>query len=328
MQKQHMVAVTVAVAKDSKVVYSKAFGMADIENDVRATPETLIRTGSIAKPISAVAAMTLAEAGKLDLDAPVQKYCPAFPEKQSKVTTRQLLSHTAGVRHYKQGEIESTKHYKTMSEGFAIFASDPLLFEPGTKYSYSTYGYTVVGCAIESASGQKFADYVREHVLVPAAMTHTFIDDVYEIVPHRARGYQLVSGAVKNAGLMDSSYKIPGGGIVTTSEDLVRFESALLDGKLVRPETRDKMWTPTGVPILNGDRPSPYGLGFDVVKMPPFTRVSHGGSQQGTSTIMAVIPEKRLAVAVMTNVDGVNPSAMMLQILEAYGVQRPAPATR
>jgi len=328
MQKQHMVAVTVAVAKDSKVVYSKAFGMADIENDVRATPETLIRTGSIAKPISAVAAMTLAEAGKLDLDAPVQKYCPAFPEKQSKVTTRQLLSHTAGVRHYKQGEIESTKHYKTMSEGFAIFASDPLLFEPGTKYSYSTYGYTVVGCAIESASGQKFADYVREHVLVPAAMTHTFIDDVYEIVPHRARGYQLVSGAVKNAGLMDSSYKIPGGGIVTTSEDLVRFESALLDGTLVRPETRDKMWTPTGVPILNGDRPSPYGLGFDVVKMPPFTRVSHGGSQQGTSTIMAVIPEKRLAVAVMTNVDGVNPSAMMLQILEAYGVQRPAPATR
>src|SRR3954447_10287789 len=167
-------AVTVAVAVDGKITYSKAFGMADVENDVKATPETLIRTGSIAKPITAAAAMTLVEAGKLDLDAPVQKYCPAFPQKQWAITTRELLTHPSGIRHYKEGEIESTKHYNSMSDGFTIFAADPLLFEPGTKFSYSTYGYTVAGCVIEGASGEKYFDYVREHVLLPAGMTHTF----------------------------------------------------------------------------------------------------------------------------------------------------------
>ncbi|MGH9421470.1 MAG: serine hydrolase domain-containing protein, partial [Thermoanaerobaculia bacterium] len=250
MQKQHIPAITLAVALDGRVIYSKGFGTADIENAVPATAETLIRTGSISKPITAVAAMTLVESGKLDLDAPIQKYCPAFPAKQSPITLRELLTHTSGIRHYKKGEIESTKHYKNMSQGFAIFASDPLLFEPGTKFSYSTYGYTVAGCVIEGASGEKYFDYVREHVLVPAGMTHTFVDDVYAIVPHRARGYQVKEGKVENAGLMDSSYKIPGGGLVTTAEDMVRFGAALMEGKIVKAEALAAMWTATGRPQL------------------------------------------------------------------------------
>src|SRR5689334_6826096 len=130
-------AIAVAVAIDGKITYSKAFGQADIENDVKATPETLIRTGSIAKPISAAAAMTLYDAGKLDLDAPVQKYCPAFPQKQWPITTRQVLGHLSGIRHYKGDEFASTKHFTTMNDALAMFSSDPLLFEPGTKYQYS-----------------------------------------------------------------------------------------------------------------------------------------------------------------------------------------------
>src|SRR5262249_51539903 len=152
------------------------------------------------------------------------------------------------IRHYKGNEVESTRHYDTMSDGFAIFAGDPLLFEPGTKYSYSTYGYTVIGCVIEGASGKSFWDYVREHVLVPAGMTHTFVDDLYSIVPHRARGYQVKQQKVRNARPMDSSYKIPGGGFVSTAEDPVRFATALVDGKIVKPETLAAMWTPTGRP--------------------------------------------------------------------------------
>ena len=185
MEKQQIPAMTVAIALEGRVVYSKGFGTADLENAVPATAETLIRTGSISKPITAVAAMTLVEAGKLDVDVPVQKYCPAFPQKPWTVTTRELLTHTSGIRHYKEGEMDSTRHYQNMSDGFAIFAADPLLFEPGTKFSYSTYAYTVAGCVIEGASGEKFFDYVREHVLVPAGMTHTFVDDAFAIVPHR-----------------------------------------------------------------------------------------------------------------------------------------------
>src|SRR5689334_12070869 len=280
-------AIAVAVAIDGKIVYSKAFGQADVENDVKATPETLIRTGSIAKPISAAAALTLVDAGKLDLDAPVQKYCPAFPQKQWTVTTRQLLGHVAGVHHYKGTDFESTKHYANMSDGFEMFANDPLLFEPGTKYQYSTYGYSVVGCAIEGASGEKFADYVAKHVLAPAGMTHTFIDDVYEIVPHRARGYQKREGKVENAGLMDSSYKLPGGGYVSTAEDLVRFQVAMMDGKIVKPATVEMMWTSQKT---SDGKPTNYGMGFGLIEADGQKIVSHGGSQQGTSTAMGLVP--------------------------------------
>ena len=299
-------------------MYSKAFGTADIENAVPATAETLIRTGSIAKPISAAAAMTLADSGKLDLDAPVEKYCAPFPLKQWPITTRELLSHTAGIRHYRDGEIESTRHYKQMSDGFAIFANDPLLFQPGTAYSYSTYGYTVVGCVVEGASREKFQDYVAARVLKPARMMHTFVDDAFEIVPHRARGYQKIDGQVKNAGLMDSSYKIPGGGYVTTAEDLVRFAQALMDGKIVKPGTLTRMWTPLKI---GGGKSSDYGLGFRVSDGGRY--VAHSGSQQGTSTMMAIIPEKHFAVAAMANMDAVNPADVVRGILDWYNMPHP-----
>ncbi len=237
MAEKHTPAVEIAIARDGRVVYSRPFGIVDLENDLHATTETLFRTGSIAKPITAVAALTLVDAGKLDLDAPVQTYCPSFPLKPWSITTRELLSHTSGIRHYREGEVESTRHYQSMSDGFAIFAGDPLLFEPGTNYSYSTYGYTVVGCVIEGASHQNYFDYLRQHVLEPAGMAHTAVDDVFEIVPHRARGYQKVDDHLKNAGLMDSSYKIPGGGLDTTAEDLVRLGSALMNANILKPAT-------------------------------------------------------------------------------------------
>jgi CubicO group peptidase (beta-lactamase class C family) len=328
MKKQQMPAATVAITQDGRVVYSKAFGMADLENNVPATTETLIRTGSLAKPITAVAAMTLVEAGKLDLDAPVQKYCPAFPQKQWPITTRELLSHTSGIRHYKEDETDSTKHFQSMSDGFSIFASDPLLFEPGTRYSYSTYGYTVAGCVIEGASGEKFYDYLRGHVLAPAGMTHTFVDDLYAIIPHRARGYQKVSGQTKNAGLMDSSYKIPGGGLVMTAEDFVRFAMALMNGKIVKPQTLAAMWTPTGLPNIQNGKPSNYGLGFGVLMIDGQHYVAHSGGQQGTSTDMEIIPEKRFAVAVFVNDDTAEPFDIVRRILDLYHMPRPKPTGR
>jgi CubicO group peptidase (beta-lactamase class C family) len=324
MRQQQIPAMTVAAAIADRIVYSRAFGAADLENAVPATTETLIRTGSISKPISAAAAMTLVDAGMLDLDAPVQKYCAPFPRQPWPITTRELLSHTAGIRHYKKGEIESTRHYERMPDGLAIFAGDKLLFKPGAAYSYSTYGYTVAGCVIEGASGERFQDYVAEHVLKPAGMTHTFVDDVFEIVPHRARGYQKIDGQVKNAGLMDSSYKIPGGGYVTTAEDLVRFAQALMDGKIVTPGTLARMWTPVEIP----GGTSNYGLGFGVLMVDGEKYVSHGGGQQGTSTSMVIIPERHFAVAALANMDGVELSAVVRGILELYNMPYPNPAKK
>jgi CubicO group peptidase (beta-lactamase class C family) len=322
MRAQQIPAVTVAIATGQGIVYSGAFGMADLENAVPATTDTMIRTGSLAKPISAAAAMTLADSGRLDLDAPVQKYCPPFPLKQWPVSTRELLSHTSGIRHYKEGEVENTRRYRWMSDGFSIFANDPLLFEPGTGYSYSTYGYTVLGCVIEGASHQGFGEYVAGHVLKPAAMMHTFIDDALEIVPHRARGYQKMSGKVKNAGLMDSSYKIPGGGYVTSAEDLIRFAEALIDGKIVKPNTLSEMWTPTRIKD-SGGKASSYGLGFGILALDGGLYVAHTGDQQGTSAILVIIPGRHFAAAALANMDDVDLSNIMHGILEEFDMPYP-----
>jgi len=298
MSAQQVPAMTVAVAVSGRIVYSKAFGYADLENAVPASTQTLIRTASIAKSITAVATMTLVEAGKLDLDAPVQKYCPPFPLKQWPITTRELLSHTSGIRHYAEGEPEHTQHYRWMADGFALFAAEPLLFQPGAGFQYSTYGYTVAGCVVEGAAGTPFQDYVAAHVLRPAGMSHTLVDDAFAVVPHRARGYQKIHGEVRNAALMDSSYKIPGGGYVTTAEDLVNFGQALLDGRLLQAASVAQMWVPTKV---SGN--DSYGLGFKVLDGGRF--VMHSGGQAGTTTRLLIVPEAHVSLALLANMDGV-----------------------
>ena len=231
-------------------MWSAGFGMADLENFVPATSETLYRLGSISKPITSTAAMQLWERGKLDLDSPVQRYCPAFPQKQWPITTLELLGHLGGIRHYNSEsqddpEIGNTHYFENGIEaGLKFFANDPLVAQPATHFHYSTQGYTLVGCAIEGASGEKYADYVRENILAPAGMLQTRADDRLAIIPFRTRFYSKdKSGAVVNADFLDSSYKVPGGGWLFSAQDMARFEGAILANRVIKRATRDGMWT-------------------------------------------------------------------------------------
>lgn len=304
MAKQKIPGMTVAVVSERRVRWSAGFGLQDIENNVAAKAATVYRLGSISKPITATAVMQLYERGRLDLDAPVQKYCPAFPEKRWPVTTRQLLGHLSGIRHYKSDEeFNSTRFYASIDEGLAVFKDDPLLFEPGTKYSYSTHGYSVLGCVVEGASGQKFADFVSENVLRPAALEHMRVDSVADIIPNRAQGYRIDDkGVLTNSPLADNSYKVPGGGFVSTAEDLARFAVALQTGKLLKPETLEMMFTPQK---LKDGKETSYGLGWNIGKRPTGERViGHGGAQQRVSTFLHMQPEQGLAVVIMSNLEG------------------------
>jgi serine beta-lactamase-like protein LACTB len=295
-----------------------AFGDADIENRVTATPQTRFRTASIAKTLTATAVLQLHEKGTLDLDAPIQQYCSAFPQKPWPVTARQLLGHLAGVRHYtKPGESSGTQHYFTVTESLKAFAGDPLLFEPGTKYSYTTYGFSVLGCAIEGATKMSYGDYMRTRVFEPAGMTHTSLDDVYLVIANRARGYFLLDqasfeqlpaagkaiaavGGVYNASLHDTSMKIPGGGLLSTPTDLMMFANALFDGKLLKPETVKLMWTSQKT---SDGKPTEYGYGWGIGSNPGRLIVSHGGNQAGASSTFILDVTNRLALAIMTNLE-------------------------
>lgn len=298
---------SVAVADDFSIVFSEGFGMADLEHSVPATRETIYRLASISKPITAVAALQLMERGRLDLDAPVRKYVPDFPEKKWPVTIRHLLTHTSGIRHYgSPDELGSTRHYSDMLEPLKIFEADPLLFKPGTRFSYTTYGYNLLGAAVEKAAGVPFMDYLRENIFEPAKMETAGQDDSYAIIPHRARGYRIGSGhRVVNCSLADTSNKIPGGGMVATAEDLVRFAIAVERGALLKPETVKMMFTPYQ---LSGGRKTTYALGWVLGERAGQTCVSHSGGQQGTSTFLATLPERGLSIAVTANLEGADVS--------------------
>jgi CubicO group peptidase (beta-lactamase class C family) len=306
---------SVAIGQDLRLAWSQAFGRADIENRVPAAPQTIYRIGSISKSITAVAAMQLAEKGRLDLDAPIQKYVPSFPTKEWTITARELLGHLSGIRHYRSlAEVNSTRHYTDLLEPLKLFDGEPLLFEPGTRFLYSTYGYSLVGAAVEAASGMRFADYVLENILTPAHMDHTRIDDIYAVIPNRARGYRhTASGGIENCALADTSNKIPGGGFISTAEDLVRFAIAVERGQLVSGTTRARMFTPAR---LRDGRLAPYGLGWAIVRRGGRNWVGHSGAQPGVSTYLLAAPSDGFSVAVLANMEGVDLESISARIAE------------
>jgi serine beta-lactamase-like protein LACTB, mitochondrial len=312
--------VSVAVVEDGENEWSQGYGMSDLENFVPATSRTLYRLASISKPLTATAAMQLWERGKLDLDAPVQKYCPAFPQKEWPITTRELLGHLAGIRHYRSDsqddpEVGNTKHFSDgIAAGLKFFANDPLVAKPGTKFSYSTQGFTVAGCAIEGASGEKYVDFVRKNIFTPAGMNSTVADDRFAVILSRTRFYHKdESGRVLNADFLDSSYKIPGGGWLSSAEDMARFEVAVLSDKLIHRATRDVMWTP--LKTADGSK-NDYALGWGTGKELGVLDVGHGGGQQGTSTFIMLVPERRAGVVVLTNMDGVDASSLATDLMK------------
>jgi CubicO group peptidase (beta-lactamase class C family) len=315
MSRHRIPGLSVAIGTDRRLAWSRGFGVSDLEDDARATADTLYRIASISKPVTAVAVMQLAERGKLDLDAPIQQYVPSFPEKPWPVTARQLLSHMGGIRHYHSPEeVFSTRHYAHLADALRIFAAEPLVAEPGTAFHYSTYGYVLLGVAVEAASEMRFAEYLKRHVFAPAHMEHTGVDDVFAVLPHRARGYRRNAvGDIQNCGLFDASNKVPGGGLVATASDLVRFAAALEKGELVSASTRTRMFTPARTA---SGHTVPYGLGWSIIERRGGQRVAHSGAQPGTSTYLLLAPDAGLSVALLANLEGVDLTPLATRIAD------------
>lgn len=305
MASRHEPSLAISIVNDGQLVLAKGYGTSDVENNVPATADTVYRIASLSKSLTATAAMRLVEEQRLDLDAPVQKYCAAFPTKQWPITVRELLTHQSGIRHYKNDdESINTRHYASINEALTQdFAKDPLLFEPGTKFSYSSYGYIVLGCVMEGASGMSYATYMQQNIFAPAAMTSTRLDDIFAIIPHRARGYSIdKDGKLQNAILLDISNKPPGSGINSSARDLGLFMVALYGGKLVTPATWNQMITPA---MTRDGKPTIYGYGWFVggplSAYHGLREVGHGGDVQGFAGVLYAIPEKEFAVVVLSN---------------------------
>lgn len=310
---------SVAVGIDGEIVWSEGFGFADVENRAPVWDETKFRIGSVSKSMTAAAVGLLYEQGLLDLDAPVQQYVSSFPEKRWPITTRLLAGHLAGVRHYRDEESETlSKRYSTVLEGLEIFQRDTLLFEPGTRYSYSSYGWNLISAVVEGASGESFLAYMQEHVFEPLGMRHTIADYTDSIIPHRTRFYERTEDdLVLNAPYVDNSYKWAGGGFLSTPEDLVRFGMAHLGDELLKRETIELLWTSQRT---NDGEETNYGIGWRVdTDSGRVSQAHHSGSSVGGRTFLLILPQERAVAAMVGNMSQAPPHwAPTLMILEAF----------
>lgn len=293
--------VGIAIAKDGTIVYARGFGFADLENRVTFTSQTVSRIGSVSKTFTAVAVMQLAEQGRLDIGAEIQTYLPDFPKKSSPITTRHLLAHLSGIRHYRGDEFQSARHYDDVESALAIFKDDPLLFEPGEKYSYTTYGYNLLSRIVEKVSGEKFGDYLRNHIFKPAGLEDTWLDENSRLIPLRARNYTLSKEKqLINATFVDQSNKWGGGGLLSNVEDMIKYATAVSSGRLVRPETLKQMFTSQ---TTRKGEPVNYGLGWRVYTENGERRIEHSGGSMGATSMLTMFPDRGLTVAVLVNCD-------------------------
>lgn len=334
MQQHRAPALSVAIALDGQPAWSGGFGFADPARGVLATSRTSYRLASVTKSITATAVMMLAERGVLDLDAPIQQYCPAYPEKRWPITARLLLAHLAGVRHHSLFEAirPNTRHFESVTSSLEYFKDDELVAQPGTRYRYSSLGYTILGCAIEGATGTSYASFVREHIFAPAGMTNTIPEDARTSSPggtaYFSKGllYKATGRFARRtrASSIDVSDRLPAGGLLSTVDDMVRFAIALQYGRLVSDSTRERMWTRQHT--SDGKPLQFYGLGWlvgDADSLRP-KRVWNDGSQPGTRTFLYLRPTQGIIIALMTNMDGAACEELVPRILEAIG---PRPGT-
>jgi serine beta-lactamase-like protein LACTB len=290
----------VPVAIDGRLVYSEGFGYADLEQRVPAWPTTKFRIGSISKPLTAVALVQLFEEGKIDMDAPVQKYVPSFPEKGAKITPRMLAGHLGGIRHYKDDEFVISRHYDSVLDGLKIFQDDPLVSPPGTKFNYSSYGFNLLSAVIESASGETFLSYMQNHVFTPLGLANTTPDQNRSIITQRSRFYtREKDGPLENATYVDNSYKWAGGGFLSTAEDLVKFGSALLQPGFLKESSLRLLFTSQKT---KAGEETHYGIGFGIRKSQSSQTIyEHAGGSIGGTSQLILYPEAHMVVALVTN---------------------------
>jgi CubicO group peptidase (beta-lactamase class C family) len=317
LRAQRIPGLSLAVVKDGQVVLAKGYGLANVELDVPATAETVYEIGSMTKQFTATAVMMLVEEGKLGLDERIATRLAGIPNAWKEVTVRHLLTHTSGIMSYTAlpdfGRLTITP--ATMAEVVKATGRFPLAFRPGEHWEYSNTGYYLLGRIVEKASGLAYGEFVSQRIFEPLGMTSTRFNDPETLVKHRAAGYSLDRGRLRNAAYVDMSWPDAAGAIVSTVPDLAKWDAALGTDRLLKPSSWQQMWTPA---TLTSGKKHPYGFGWDLAPTNGHRTIAHGGAIPGFLTFMARYPDDHLTVIVLTNADHSAPSQIVQQVAGLY----------
>ena len=311
----------VAVATNGKVAFIKGYGLADLEQRTPMTEKTVLRIGSVTKQFTAALVLKLADQGKLSLDDTLTRYVPDFP-RGGEVTIRQLLSHTSGVMSYTNPRVMSQlkdagRREWTIKDLVArISTLTPLYeFDPGAGWSYSNSGYMLLGAIIEKVTGKSYAEALKAELLDPLELRDTQVDNLAEIVPDRARGYETSktsSTGFKNADFIAMGAAGPAGAMRSTASDLLAWHAALFGGQVLKPETLTLMKTPARLKdgrLASKNRMPPawvpetteYGFGLFLGNLNGHVTVGHGGAIFGFNTWMETFPDDKVTMLIMAN---------------------------
>jgi CubicO group peptidase (beta-lactamase class C family) len=307
MKKQHIPGLALGVYRDGKIVRVQGYGIANLEWDAPVKPDTLFQSGSVGKQFVSMAVMMLVEEGKVGLDESVQKYFTDAPDSWKNVRIWNLLTHTSGLSEYENDE-------RTMPDGpfylrldftedelYTKIKAMPMDFQPGEKWSYRNTNYVLLGIMIHRLTGKFYGDYLQERIFKPLGMTSTRIISDEDIIPHRASGYRLVDGQLKNQEWVSPTFNSTADGtLYFTVLDLEKWDAALYTEKLVKKSSLDQMWTPV---TLNDGKKHPYGFGWGVDQFNGHRLLEHGGAWQGFTTDISRYVDDRLTIVVLTNLD-------------------------
>jgi CubicO group peptidase (beta-lactamase class C family) len=315
---------SVLVARDGKVIFSKGYGLANVELDVPNTPETKFRLGSVTKQFTAASILLLQERGKLSVQDPICKYFDNCPAAWSEVTIHRLLSHTGGIPNFTSFPDYLPKMMLpvTPQEMIARFKDKPLDFKPGEKWSYSNSGYFLLGYIIEKAAGESYESFLQKNVFDPLKMTSTGYDHHDTILKQRATGYSLVKGKMVNSAYLDMTQPYSAGSLYSTVEDLFLWNEALYSGKLLSEKSRQAMMTPVK---------NEYAYGLGVQTKSGRKMISHGGGINGFSTFIVRFADEKVTIVVLRNTDYGSPgpgqvSLDLAAIVFGEKYEIPAPA--
>ena len=318
----------VLVAQKGRIIYHKAFGMANLELGVPLRPDHVFRIGSVSKQFTAAAILQLMEQGKLSLDDDLTRFIPDYPTMGKKITVEHLLTHTSGIKSYTEmKEWTPEVHRKDFTPAALVdfFKNQPMDFEPGTQYQYNNSGYILLGYIIEKVSGESYGAYISEHIFKPLGMHNSYYGDVEPVIRNRVAGYSRsgTGGAYTNAAFLSMTQPYAAGSLMSTVEDLYTWTKALHSGKVIKPESFKKATTPYVLP--NGSN-THYGYGLQMGNLFGSPTVEHSGGINGFLSDLVYLPKEDVCVAILTNCDCEPPRDLSAKVA-ALAIGKPfAPA--
>lgn len=317
VEKTQVPGLSISISQKGDLVFSKGYGFADVEKQIPVDPsKSMFRIGSVSKTLTAAGLAKLYEEGKLDLDEPIQRYVPSWPDKGETITLRMLAGHLAGIRHYKGLEFLSNVHYENAIDGLAVFMNDPYINKPGTEYAYSSYGWNLISVAMENAAEADFLSYMQSEVFEALGMNNTQPDYANQDIADRVSFYQFQNGKVVDAPPVDNSYKWAGGGFIGTTEDLCKFGQAHMKSGYLKESTLEEWMTSQKT---SDGKETGYGIGWRVFERPSGkTFFGHSGGSVGGITYFLIHKPSETVLAITGNMDPLNYGGLQFELMEMF----------